>query len=293
MAKEADSSGVCVLMPVRNASGTVGVAVRSTLRALPENGSLLVTDDGSTDATPDVLAGFTDPRLKVYRNEQSQGVASTLNGLLKRATTSHVSRMDADDITLPHRFRAQKQHIRHGCELTFSTVFNFGDSARGWKPGIPIAISPAAMPLFLLVGNPVGHSAMYGSTEALRAVSGYVPGPAEDYELWMRLAVAGYRLRRTPLPLVAYRHHSSQMTNDADWRTKFSSDPNLRSTHRALADSLGWKGPDFFDLVVNKVRTRRDRRTLQELTRYLKDRCTAISAIETKHLEHQLAKLSR
>ncbi|MCU1517298.1 MAG: hypothetical protein JWQ75_2019 [Pseudarthrobacter sp.] len=290
---EPTHDGVSVLMPVRNGRSTVGLAVKSTLLALPRNGRMLIADDGSTDGTMDVLAQFTDPRLTVCRNDVSQGVATTLNRLLRLAATRHVSRMDADDITLPNRFARQRRHLGGNCDLTFSTVINFGDSPRGFKPAIPIGISPAAMPFFLLVGNPLGHSAMYGSTRTMLGTSGYVPGPAEDYELWMRLAAAGHRLRRTAAPLIAYRHHASQTIKEADWRTRVLNDPNLQSSHRRLALSVGWEGPDFFDIVTRGAQSPGDGAVLDQLEKFFSVRCTALSAVEQRHLRHQLHKLTR
>lgn len=293
MGAHASLEGVSVLMPVRNARSTVRLAVRSTLFALPPNGRLLVTDDGSTDGTMEVLSGFTDSRLTVYRNSASLGVAATLNALLSRVATRHVSRMDADDISFPHRFVSQRAHLRDDCDLTFSTVINFGDSPRGWKPAIPIGISPAAMPFFLLVGNPLGHSAMYGCAPALQTSPGYVAGPAEDYDLWMRLAAAGHRLRRTAAPLIAYRHHRAQITKALDWRVRVACDPQLRSSHRALSHSVGWDGPDFFDVAVQGARTPVDGKTLKDLSSFFATRCRHLSGVEQQHLKYQLGKLAR
>ncbi|MFJ5861598.1 glycosyltransferase family 2 protein [Pseudarthrobacter sp. NPDC092439] len=280
-------------MPALNARSTIQLAVRSTLLALPPNGRLLVTDDGSTDGTTEILSGFQDARLTVFRNSTPLGVAATLNSLLNRAVTQHVSRMDADDVSFPHRFVSQRAHLGDDCDLTFSTVINFGDSPRGWKPAIPIGISPEAMPFFLLIGNPLGHSAMYGSAPALRTNHGYVAGPAEDYDLWMRLVAAGHRLRRTAAPLIAYRHHRTQITKAADWRVRVARDPQLRSSHRALSHSVGWEGPDFFDLAVQGARTPADRKTLEDLARFFATRCRHLSSVEQQHLKYQLGKLKR
>lgn len=293
MARNGIHAGVSVLMPVRNGSKTISAAVRSTLSALPADGRLLVADDGSTDSTPEILERFRDPRLSVHRSEQSQGVAAALNGLLRSVTTTHVSRMDSDDISLPFRFHAQRSHLSGSCDLTFCSVVNFGPALGNWKPAIPIGISPEAMPYFLLVGNPLGHPAMYGASDVLHGTSGYVPGPAEDYELWMRLAGSGYRLRRTAVPLVAYRHHQTQTSKEASWRQRVLDDPSLRRSHRALANSVGWDGPDFFHVVVQGAGRPEDRQTVAHIASFFKDKCRHLAGIERRHLAHQLSKLSK
>ncbi|MDJ0352034.1 glycosyltransferase family 2 protein [Pseudarthrobacter sp. PH31-O2] len=283
---------VSVLMPVRNGSKTIQSAVRSTLAALPREGQLLVTDDGSTDGTPEILGRFRDSRLTVFRNEKSLGVAATLNALLWRAGTPYIGRMDADDLAMPFRFAAQRTHLGSDHEVTFTSVVNFGPRIGNWKPAIPIGITAEAMPYFLLLGNPLFHSAMYGSTETLRRMSGYIAGPAEDYELWMRLAASGYRLRRTAVPFTAYRHHQSQTTKEADWKRRVLDDPALRSSHRALAASVGWDGPDFFDAVVQGAHFTGEARLVAELSSFLDARCGHLSGTERRHLAHQLGKLT-
>ena len=68
--------------------------------------SCVVVDDGSTDATPDVLAAIDDPRLVVLRNEERLGLAGSLNRALDEARGRYVARLDADDVALPRPARA-------------------------------------------------------------------------------------------------------------------------------------------------------------------------------------------
>jgi len=290
--KRNNLGSVSVLMPVRNGHKTVRSAVRSTLAALPRDGHLLVTDDGSTDDTGEILASIKDSRLSVFRNERSRGVAASLNGLLWRAGTPYVGRMDADDIAMPFRFSAQRAQMRSDCEVTFTSVVNFGPSLDSWRPALPIGITAEAMPYFLLLGNPLVHSAMYGSTETLRRMSGYVAGPAEDYGLWMRLAAAGYRLRRTAVPLTAYRRHQAQTTKEVDWKRRVLEDQDLRASHRTLSASVGWDGPDFFDVVVQGAGDTESARIVSQLASFLDSKTRRLGGVERRHLTHQLGKLT-
>ncbi|MFW5837844.1 MAG: glycosyltransferase family 2 protein, partial [Desulfovibrionaceae bacterium] len=60
---------ISVLMPCRNAAHTVDAALGSVLAQTGPPLEVVAVDDGSSDATPDVLDAFAqkDPRVRVLR----------------------------------------------------------------------------------------------------------------------------------------------------------------------------------------------------------------------------------
>ena len=58
---------VSVLMTTFNGAGFIGASIASVLAQSFSEFELIVVDDGSTDATAQVLAGILDPRLRVLR----------------------------------------------------------------------------------------------------------------------------------------------------------------------------------------------------------------------------------
>ena len=58
---------------------------------------LIVVDDGSTDDTPAVLAGFHDVRLHVLRQE-NRGISAAMNAGLRAARGKYIARLDSDDV---------------------------------------------------------------------------------------------------------------------------------------------------------------------------------------------------
>lgn len=65
----ASDTPVCLCIPARNEAAEIGPALASWLAQDHPALRLVVVDDGSTDATPEVLAGLADPRLRVIRND--------------------------------------------------------------------------------------------------------------------------------------------------------------------------------------------------------------------------------
>lgn len=98
---------VTVLLAVSNGERYLEMALESVLRQTMSDLELVVVDDGSTDATPAILEGIRDSRLRVLRSAERQGLASALNRGLDEARGRYVARLDADDVAFPHRLERQ------------------------------------------------------------------------------------------------------------------------------------------------------------------------------------------
>jgi len=185
---------------------------------MPGDSELLVFDDSSVDGTAQALSEFGDHRLRVVTDDSVAGVADGLNALLRRSDSELVARMDADDVVLPLRFTRQQSALADGDDAVFSTVVDWYPDRKWIKPNPPLPIGVEAFPFHLLVTNPVSHPTMMARRSVLDAVGGYRQVPAEDYDLWLRLYLAGARQRRLAMPALLYRMHPTQVTASAGWR---------------------------------------------------------------------------
>jgi hypothetical protein len=68
-----DSPRVSILIATYNRSALLPRAIKSVLKQDFEDFEIIVIDDCSTDDTPQVMAGFTDPRIRCIRNDVNQG----------------------------------------------------------------------------------------------------------------------------------------------------------------------------------------------------------------------------
>src|SRR4051794_2611310 len=68
---------------------------------------VVVVDDGSTDATARVLAGWPDDRVRALRHEAARGVAAARNSGLAAARGAWVGFLDDDDLWEPSKLRRQ------------------------------------------------------------------------------------------------------------------------------------------------------------------------------------------
>ncbi len=129
---------VSVLLPVRDGARTLALAMLSVLQQSFDDFELLVLDDGSADASPDIALRFGDPRVRLLRDGMKRGLAARLNQGIDAAAGRYIARMDADDVCFPNRFARQVErlNVERSLDLVACRVLDFDDtgSATGLRP---------------------------------------------------------------------------------------------------------------------------------------------------------------
>ena len=113
-------SRVSILIPCHNAELWVGAAVRSALAQTWAETEVIVIDDGSTDASPRILAPFAD-RVKLICRE-NRGGNPTRNELLSHATGEWIQYLDADDYLLPNKIERQMAVVSADVDVIYSPL---------------------------------------------------------------------------------------------------------------------------------------------------------------------------
>ena len=206
---------VSVVLPVYNCPKLVGQAIKSILDQTCADFELIVIDDGSTDATPDVLRRYTDSRLRLV-TQSNRGLAGTLNRGIELARGRYIARQDQDDVSFSERLAKQVAYMEGhpACAL-------LGTWAEIWRDDIKTnrvhrhPSDNATLQFELLLDNPFVHSSVMIRTTALECVGAYStdPGrqPPEDYELWSRIA-RQFEIANLPEILHAYREIEGSMS---------------------------------------------------------------------------------
>lgn len=208
---------ISVAMSVYDNALFLGEAIESILAQSFGDFEFLIVDDGSTDGSSEIIAGYAaaDRRVRPIRQE-NRGLIASLNRLIGEARAPLIARMDGDDVALPDRFERQlaflDAHSDHGVLGTCTTSID--EHGRPLGRGEPHPPSHEALVAALGTGPVLCHSSVIMRTELVRAVGGYRPlfRHCEDYDLWLRLS-SKTRMCSLPERLMRYRFSDDQVSS--------------------------------------------------------------------------------
>ncbi|GMQ90048.1 MAG: hypothetical protein BMS9Abin10_0393 [Gammaproteobacteria bacterium] len=207
---------VSVLLPVYNGSAFLSAAIRSMQRQSFREFEFVVVDDGSTDATPEIVLAMAaeDKRIRYIRKSHG-GIVSALNHGLESCPGKYVARMDCDDIALRKRLAIQLAFMERHPEIAAC-----GMAIRKFQGRAPLPWrterfpeTPRAIATRLLFNSPLMHPTVMIRREVLQEIGAYRPEYewAEDYELWSRLTTT-HRVTNLPQVGVYYRRSSGTVS---------------------------------------------------------------------------------
>ena len=150
-------------MPVFNGEKHLPKAIDSILAQTFGDFEFIIIDDGSTDNTPAVLDGYSDPRIRRIRNPSNLGITDARNRGLNIATGEYIAIMDADDVSRTSRLEREFSFL----ESRFSVGMVGGSVRVVNENNEPIGerrypTDPTLIDWTLLFYNPICHpTAMY------------------------------------------------------------------------------------------------------------------------------------
>lgn len=157
------------------------------------------------DAVAELAASAPVP-VDVVELPSNGGLGPALDAGLAACRYGIVARMDADDLSLPHRFAVQLPMIESGFDLVGSGLLEFGDDPDDLVGTRVPPVLPADIAARARFADPFNHPTVVYRRDLVQAVGGYSDfALMEDYLLWAKLLVAGARVANVAEPLVKYR----------------------------------------------------------------------------------------
>lgn len=193
---------------------------------------LIVTDDASSDDTVERLTiGLRKHNLDARQiiHSSNAGLCRTFNEALAAVDTPFVAFLSADDWMEPQRIEQQTKRLQAADDrlaLVHSDMIVHDDRtgenslySEAWKPAAR-ANTNGRVYREIFRSNFIATPSVMLRTEAVRNVGGFDEQlPFEDYDLYLRLA-RDYSFEYDPAPLVHYRRHGGNMTDDASTARK-------------------------------------------------------------------------
>lgn len=213
-----------VVIAAYEAENTVGAAVSSVLAQTCQDFEVIVVDDGSRDRTAAVVEELAtaEPRLRMHR-QANAGPSAARNKGIELARGELVSMLDSDDLWLPGYLAemgsALERHPEAGFAYTDAWELEEASNRFLKITAMQLASPPAeTLPNERFVAELIRRNFIFNSVTVRRSVldrlGGYDPGMSfsEDYELWLRMAVAGVGAVRVEGPLAIKRDRPGSLT---------------------------------------------------------------------------------
>jgi len=246
-----DTPLISVVIPCYQAADTLPETLASVFAQDYPRVEIVAVDDGSTDGTPDILAGYGD-RIVTRRIPNSGGPSRPRNEGLELASGEFVAFFDSDDLMLPGKLTAQaalfaarpevdfvctdfRQIDGTGAVLTERFLADYQGFRRRFRstewPDIHLLDGADAFHA-LIRANFVGTSSVMARRDKLQAVGGFdeTLRNGDDIDMWLKLARGGSVFAFIDRPYHAYRKVAGGISSRG-WR-RFPSAMRVRERQR-------------------------------------------------------------
>jgi hypothetical protein len=262
---------VSVLIPTYNGARFVAETIRSVLDQTYSDFELLVGDDGSSDATVEIVRDLTlgDPRVQVLVYDRNIGSFNSVNHLYAVARGTYVKYLLQDDLLAPTAIETFVRALDANPQVVLATSRRLLiDEQGGLLPDGPHS-APITTTAGVIAGRELGDLVLANMLNVIGELStamfrrglelGDPPLSIDtremvangDIALWLKLLAQGDAFY-TPEPLSSFRQHPEQCSRDegvwvgglTEWPVMvdraralgFLADPALeRSAHARIA----------------------------------------------------------
>jgi glycosyltransferase involved in cell wall biosynthesis len=208
-------------MPAYNAAKYISFSIQSVLNQTYNKWELIIVDDGSNDGTADCVYPYLfDTRIK-YVFQNNAGQASARNHAIRLSDGELIAFLDSDDLWNENKLEFQVKLFKKdkSIDLVFGNslvIDSIGDLNEDFKlltnytSGInlfrSLIVNQISIPILTVIVKSDAINLIGGFDESLNIKN------AEDYDLWVRLAKAGFKFYYLNQFLAYYRIHNKQST---------------------------------------------------------------------------------
>lgn len=209
---------ISIIIPTYNSEHFIDKTIQSVINQTYKDWELIIVDDLSKDNTSKILEKWQkkDSRIQlIFLDKNSGGPAHPKNVAILKAVGKYVAYLDHDDEWLPQKLEKQIVLIENNNSVGLVScgallVNAAGKTFGSYTPPKNKNIFPE-----ILLRNPIhSNSSVIVRLEIIKEIGSRdekIKG-AEDWDMWIRIAKAGYRFAFVHEPLFKYNFHSTNAT---------------------------------------------------------------------------------
>jgi glycosyltransferase involved in cell wall biosynthesis len=178
---------ISIIMPAFNAAKYIRETIDSILSQSIEDWELLVTDDGSTDQTVEIIQEYItkDARIRLLKNECGKGPAAARNHSVNHATGEYIAFLDSDDLWKPNKLEAQLDFMKErGADFSYTGYNHMSVNGEFLKK---IKVPESVDHNTLLTGNVIATATVMLRRSAFPDLEMPDFPRAQDFALWLKL----------------------------------------------------------------------------------------------------------
>jgi teichuronic acid biosynthesis glycosyltransferase TuaG len=216
---------VSIVMPAYNAGKYIEQSILSVLEQTHPHWELLIVNDGSTDDTQAIAENYAakDDRIKVI-NQKNSRLGAARNAAINRAVGTWIAFLDSDDlweaVKLEKQLALSKSHPEVSVIYTDGWIFADEDPKKliAYPTITGEVFSPEKMYRKEYIANYIPVLSVMAKRELVEKIgkqetSKFFYG-CEDWDYWLRMAIAGGVFYGLDEKLFYYRRHSSNMSSN-------------------------------------------------------------------------------
>lgn len=177
---------------------------------------LIITDDGSTDATKNIIDEYIEkyPYIRYYKNNGGKGVVNNFQNGIDKSTSDYILFSDQDDIW--HRDKVSKTlealiGIDDKPFLVITNICLVDENRKPLKGGHDFLSTDPANPQMTAYRS-FGQGCCMGINRKLIDMVGHIPSEAVMHDWWFLLIASHFgKVKYIEEPLLEYRQHTQNV----------------------------------------------------------------------------------
>ncbi len=208
---------ISIIMSTYNESELeIKQSIESILKQTWQEFEFIIVHDNPEDKVIETLLykyQETDNRIKIFQNKTNIGLARSMNFALEQSKGIYIARMDADDISMPERLAKEVEYLeKYSFDMVGAIKIDIsetGEELGRQKKYLEKCDIKELLPYM----DVIVHPSVLIRRKVLEDLGGYRNFPsAQDYDLWLRMLTAGYKIGVLDEYLIYYRIRQSSIS---------------------------------------------------------------------------------